>query len=141
MAVSSWFVRRMTVVEAIRNLPESGRQALSLKEVCLLLLKLAKQGGRAIAEGKLKRARHIILEQVPEGLMGVIEVLLQSGLLPLLAGYGLMRLGLVPSQIAFFSLGLTLIAVGGGMLIKTVVEPVLPLLLHTLRVANMMLSA
>src|SRR6266699_2108910 len=141
VAASSWFVSRMTVVEAIRNLPESERQALSLKEVCLLLLKLAKQGVRAIAEGKLKRARHIILEQVPEGLMGVIQVLLQSGLLPLLAGYGLMRLGLVQSQIAFFSLGLTLIVVGGGMLIKTVVEQVIRLLAQTRLQANRLFAA
>jgi len=141
VAVSSWFVSRMTVVEAIRNLPESGRQALSLQEVCLLLLRLAKQGGKAIAQGKLKRARHIILEQVPEGLMGVIQVLLQSGLLPLLAGYGLMRLGLVQSQIAFFSLGLTLIVVGGGMLIKTVVEQVIRLLAQKRLQANRMFAA
>jgi putative ABC transport system permease protein len=141
VAVSSWFVSRMTVVEAIRNLPESGRQTLSLRKLCPLLLKLAKQGSRAIAQGKLNRARHIILEQVPDGLMGVLQVLVQSGLLPLLAGYLLMQLGLEQAEIAFFSLGLTLIVVGGGLLIKTVVEQGVHLLIHKRMQVNRMLAA
>src|SRR5262249_53272261 len=136
VAVSSWFVSRMTVEEAIRNLPEPGWQTLSLRKLCLLLLKLTKQGSRAIAQGKLNRARHIILEQVPDGLVGVLQVLVRSGLLPLLAGYWLMQLGLEQAEIAFFSLGLTLVVVGGGLLIKTVVEQGVRLLVHKRMRAN-----
>jgi len=69
--------------------------------------------------------RHILLEEIPDVLLGLIRSLTQVGFLPLLAGYLLVELGLDQAQIAFFSLGLTLIVIGGGLVIKAVVEHVL----------------
>src|SRR5437660_4536280 len=43
VAISSWVVSRMTVVDAIRNLPESGRRSLSLREMGALLLNAGAQ--------------------------------------------------------------------------------------------------
>src|SRR6266571_3234184 len=43
VAISAWIVSRMTVVDAIRNLPESGRQSLSLREIGTLLLNVGAQ--------------------------------------------------------------------------------------------------
>src|SRR5947209_11390090 len=40
VAASSWLVSRMTVVEAMRDLPEPGQQELSLGEACLKILRL-----------------------------------------------------------------------------------------------------
>src|SRR5438067_3825306 len=40
VAISSWIVSRMTVVEAMRDQPEPGQQELSLGEACLKILRL-----------------------------------------------------------------------------------------------------
>lgn len=111
VALSSWLVSRMTVVEAIRNLPESGKQRVPLGE---MWDQFARQSGTPI----------IRLKQMSKLLFGLLIVLTQVGIVPLLAGYELVQLGLEQAQIAFFSLGLTLIVVGGGLVLKTVVEQV-----------------
>lgn len=141
VVISSWLVSRMTIVEAIRNLPESGRQAPSLGELCVRLLELTARSGRALVQKRLSRVRHIALEQIPDTLVGLMRVLAQLGFLPLLAGYWLIQLGLAQTQIAFFSSGLTLIVVGGGLLIKTVVEQILYLLSQKRIQANKLLAA
>ncbi len=260
VAISSWLVSRMTVVEALRNLPESGRQASSLGELCVRLLELVgllrkghhtgrgedvgyavtanrgplwspvdgtldrtdavegeemgttgdhkgsygkygspaqtpttkrgtttcwinsphdKSVGYAAAlqddqKGSLPYGTTIMSPQKPilereaslasnlssgqdglprisprrrrrvgtttcwinphstavalDQLLGLVRALTQLGFLPLLAGYWLMQLGLNQVQIAFFSLGLTLIVIGGGLLIKAAVEEVVYLL-------------
>ena len=236
VAISSWLVSRMTVVEALRNLPESGRQAASLGELCVRLLELVgllwkrhhnprggalslthlgwshswhpqgpihrstqprattfrtapcptptsiapslgggevtshvvargedvgwgalvgarslaarasqgdylppRQGARtsklssgqdALPQSGQRRRRRVgsTVAIALEQLLDLIRALTQLGFLPLLAGYWLMQLGLNQAQIAFFSLGLTLIVIGGGLLIKAAVEEVLYLL-------------
>src|SRR5229473_2023205 len=45
VAISSWLVSRMTVVEAMRDQPERGQQAMSLGEICLRLLTSLKHFG------------------------------------------------------------------------------------------------
>ncbi len=132
VALSSWLVSRMTVVEAIRNLPESGRNAPSLGELCTRLVELVSMilyaNGHHTPTGTerlRRRTQHILLEQIPDVLLGLIRALTQVGFLPLLAGYWLVELGLDQAQIAFFSLGLTLIVIGGGLVIKAVVEQAL----------------
>jgi len=197
VALSSWLVSRMTVVEAIRNLPESGRHEPSFGELCARLVelvgmilggngRLSRRGGSSVdeeqdtcppdrvplwsptvpffspriewaqsitpprattrvptlprttpapteympngTETRRRRTRYILMEQIPDVLLGLIRALTQVGFLPLLAGYLLVELGLGQAQIAFFSLGLTLIVIGGGLVIKAVVEQALHLL-------------
>src|SRR2546429_3356835 len=62
VAISSWLVSRMTVVEAMRDLPEQGQQRISLGEVCLHLWEL----GRAI--GRRFRWRRVLFVQIPDAL-------------------------------------------------------------------------
>ncbi len=45
VAISSWLVSRMTVVEAMRDLPEPGRATFTLGELGVRLLQLLRQGG------------------------------------------------------------------------------------------------
>jgi ABC-type antimicrobial peptide transport system permease subunit len=115
VAASSWLVSRMTVVEAMRDLPEPGQNRLSLGEVCTRLLALP---GMIHKPFKLRR---ILLEQFPDLLVELLRALIVLGFLPLLAGYWLMQLGLERLQIAFFSLGFSLIVLGGGLLVKAAV--------------------
>ncbi|MFL5589534.1 MAG: ABC transporter permease, partial [Ktedonobacteraceae bacterium] len=119
VAISSWLVSRMTVVEAMRDQPERGQQAMSLGEICLRLLTSLKHIGAQLRNpGRL-------LGQISDTLIGLVRSLTLLGFLPLLAGYWLMQQGLESAQIAYFSLGLSLIAVGGGLVIKAVIEFVL----------------
>ena len=121
VAISSWLVSRMTVVEAMRDQPERGQQAMSLGEICLrLLTSLRHIGAQLRNPGRL-------IGQISDTLIGLVRSLTLLGFLPLLAGYWLMQQGLESAQIAYFSLGLSLIAVGGGLVIKAVIEFVLRL--------------
>src|SRR6266487_1864929 len=119
VAISSWLVSRMTVVEAMRDLPEQGQQRLSLGEVCLRLWELG------LAIGRRFRWRRVLFEQIPDALVELVRSLILLGFLPLLAGYWLLQQGLEQLQIVYFSLGLTLIVLGVGLLLKAVVVQVL----------------
>ena len=122
VAISSWLVSRMTVVEAMRDQPEPGQQAMSLGEICLRLLTSLKHIGAQLRDpGRL-------LGQISDTLVGLVRSLALLGFLPLLAGYWLMQQGLESAQIAYFSLGLSLIVVGGGLVIKAFIESVILLI-------------
>ncbi len=123
VAISSWLVSRMTVVEAMRDLPEPGHYALSLGELGVRLLDLLKQLGQTLTRRtsiNQRRARRILLEHIPDTVLGFIRSLVLLGFLPLLAGYWLTRIGLEQALIIPFSLGLSLLVIGGGLLIKAV---------------------
>ncbi len=107
---SAWVVSRMTIVDALRNLPESERPSASLVELLTKFLDLTKR------IGSTHNIRRILVEQIPDTLIGLISRLARLGILPLLAGYLLLELGLKRSQITPFSLGLSLLVIGIGLL-------------------------
>lgn len=122
VAASSWLVSRMTVVEAMRDLPEQGRQGYSLGEICLRMWELMCNAGRR------NRMRRILFEQLPDALIELVRSLIVLGFLPLLLGYWLMQLGLGTLQIVYFSLGLSLIVLGCGLLLKATIKQILQLI-------------
>src|SRR5216684_9247630 len=65
VGVSAWVISRMTVVDALRNLPETERPTASLAEIFARLSKLMSPYKRA-------RLRHILLEQLPDTFIGLI---------------------------------------------------------------------
>jgi putative ABC transport system permease protein len=105
VGIAAWLVSRMTVVDALRDLPESGRPTLTLREALV----------------RLKTTAALL----PEAIIGLVTTLARLGLLPLLAGYVLLNVGLQQQMIAPFSLGLSLLVVGAGLLLKAVVAWVL----------------
>ena len=119
IGISAWVVSRMTVVDALRNLPESERPSASLIELSSQLFGFIK------SIGSTPKLRRIILEQIPETLIGLISRLARLGILPLLAGYALFEFGLKRSQITPFSLGLSLLVIGVGLLLVSVVDWIL----------------
>src|SRR5436190_19948926 len=119
VGVSAWLVSRMTVVDALRNLPESERPTLSLLDLLVRLFSLVR---RAVAAHNIRR---LLFEQLPDTIIGFIATLSRLGILPLAAGYGLMRFGITQSLIAPFSLGLSLMVIGAALLVKAGVEWVL----------------
>src|SRR5436305_7063232 len=108
---SAWVVSRMTVVDALRNLPESERPSASLVELLTKFLDLMKR------LGSTHNIRRILVEQIPDTLIGLISRLARLGILPLLLGYLLLELGLKRSQITPFSLGLSLLVIGIRLLL------------------------
>ncbi|GAC1586265.1 MAG: hypothetical protein NVS4B1_29230 [Ktedonobacteraceae bacterium] len=122
VAISSWIVSRMTVVEAMRDLPEPSHYALSLGELGVRFLALIKQLGQSLTmhpRVNLRGTRRILLEHMPDTLIGFVRSLISLGFLPLLAGYWFIQFGLEQALVIPFSLGLSLVAVGGGLLLKT----------------------
>src|SRR5229473_300898 len=116
VGVSAWVISRMTVVDALRNLPETERPTASLAEIFARLSKLMKSIGTTY------NIRRILFEQLPDTLIGLIRTLARLGILPLLAGYLLLELGLKRSQITPFSLGLSLLVIGVGLLLMAGVD-------------------
>jgi putative ABC transport system permease protein len=138
VALSSWLVSRMTVVEAIRDLPEPQRNSWSLGETCLRILQLLGIMRRTTATRarprsfwqRVRRVRRVVFEQIPDAIVRLIAALVRLGFLPLIAGYLLMQAGLENTEIVPFSLGLTLIVLGAGLMVKAAIEYVLYLLHH-----------
>ncbi len=119
--VSSWLISRMTIVDAIRNLPET-KQQYTLGEIGARLLVLLGQSGKALWRRRFRRFRNILTEQIPDMGIRLIRMLIVLGFLPLLAGYQLIQYGLESAQIAYFSLGLSLLVIGVGLLLKALVD-------------------
>ena len=116
IGVSAWLVSRMTVVDALRNLPETERPRLSLLEIF-------KQGFAILRHAiDARKVRRALFEQLPETLIGLVATLSRLGILPLLAGLILLRVGLAQTLIVPFSLGLTLIIIGAGLLLKAAID-------------------
>jgi len=122
VAVSSWLVSRMTVVEAMRDQPEPGRSTVTLREMLARLFQLLHQGSSAYAQRNMRRARRVFFEMIPDILVGIVATLVRLGLLPLLAGLWLLQYGLNNTEILPFSLGFSLLVVGGALLIKSLLE-------------------
>lgn len=127
VALSSWLVSRMNVVEAIRDLPEQARPPFSLGELGLRLLRLARQFllipfTASSLRQRLKIVRRTLLGLLPEILLGFVRELTWLGFLPLLAGLWLAQTGLENQQIIPFSLGLSFLAIGAGLLIRMLLE-------------------
>ncbi len=144
VVASSWLVSRMTVIEAIHDLPEPPRASMSLGELCLRLWALLGAIARQLTKARRNRkvhVRRILLEQIPDIVIGLIRSLIMLGFLPLLAGYQLMEFGLESAQIAYFSLGLSLIILGAGLLLRAIVIALLGRLRYTRLVADKVFAA
>ncbi|HVB20342.1 MAG TPA: FtsX-like permease family protein [Ktedonobacteraceae bacterium] len=121
VALASWLVSRMTVVEAMRDLPEQGQYALSLGEVCVRLLVLLRNAVLQFGRGKqarIRRLRRIVFEQLPDIFVGLVRSLSLLGFLPLLIGLWVLQVGLERVQVVYFSLGISLIVFGGALLVR-----------------------
>ncbi|HXZ05313.1 MAG TPA: FtsX-like permease family protein [Ktedonobacteraceae bacterium] len=116
VGLSAWVVSRMTVVDALRNLPESERPSASLTEIVTTFLVLVKR------MRSTHTIRRILVEQIPDTVIALISRLAQLGILPLLAGYLLLEFGLKRFQITPFSLGLSLLVIGIGLLLVSCID-------------------
>ncbi|MBO0779564.1 MAG: ABC transporter permease, partial [Ktedonobacteraceae bacterium] len=123
--LSSWLVSRMTIVQALRNLPEEERSSLSTGDIVQRLAFLVRQSVLAWRWRNFAEVRSILLEMIPDVLIHLVRLLFLLGLLPFLAGVWLFSYGLRNAQIIPFSLGLSLLIIGVGLFVKTCLERVL----------------
>nr|BBH93709.1 hypothetical protein KTA_19080 [Thermogemmatispora argillosa] len=117
VTVSAWLVSRMTVVEALRNLPEPERRPRTLKELLSLL---------ALVGKALRQRRRRLFSYLGELCIEGGRALVLAGLLPLLGGLWLLSYGLAERLVAPFSLGFSLLVIGGCLLLKTVAVALSP---------------
>jgi putative ABC transport system permease protein len=116
VTIAAWLVSRMTVVDALRNLPEAGRPVVTLRELAASLWHMLTRARVT------RRIRRLLLEQLPEIVLGLIAICARTGLLPLATGYCLLRVGLDYAQITPFSLGLSLLIIGAALALKTGID-------------------
>jgi ABC-type antimicrobial peptide transport system permease subunit len=128
VTVASWLVSRMTIVAAIRDLPEQERVELTLGELGIRLLATFHTLGHALLRRKWPLLRRSLLELLPDTLVGIVRALALLGFVPLLAGYWLMEIGIENTQIVPFSLGLSLIIIGGGLLLQALFSAIVRVL-------------
>ncbi|GER87130.1 hypothetical protein KDW_12920 [Dictyobacter vulcani] len=121
VALSSWLVSRMTIIEAIRDLPEPASMRLPLHEQGQRFYQLLTQLWDGMRPGRYnwRRTRRILFEYLPESLFGFLLTLLLTGLIPLLTGFLLIQSGLNTDEIIPFSSGLSLFVFGAVLLLKT----------------------
>jgi putative ABC transport system permease protein len=128
VVLSAWLVSRMTIVEAIRDQPESRRSMPSLREQMGRILTLAdyarspssrKSAATSQAARRSYQRRREHLSELP---VTFLSILISTGILPLLIGLWLMQRGLENTQIIPFSLGFSCIVIGIGLFLKTAIE-------------------
>jgi putative ABC transport system permease protein len=124
VAISSWLVSRMTIVQAMRDLPEIGHAALSFTEIKRLFLRYPgmqhRNGEKALlfttVKMRLYQGRRLLFEHMPNVVLEILRTLTVLGFIPLSAGLGLIQWGLARTQIIPFSLGVSLTVLGCGLL-------------------------
>ncbi|GCE17924.1 ABC transporter permease [Dictyobacter kobayashii] len=123
VVLASWLVSRMTVSEAIRDLPEPGHMRLSLREQGESIYQLSWQLRDCLQPGvrNWRRARRILFEHIPEVLLSFLLTLAATGILPLLGGIFLVHWGLNNAEVIPFSLGLSLFVFGAVLLLKALI--------------------
>ncbi|HEY7127545.1 MAG TPA: FtsX-like permease family protein [Ktedonobacterales bacterium] len=115
IVASAWIISRMTIVYAMRDLPEPPRQPLSL-------LKLVGQWAAHmemaffVSNGDLSPARAALA--LPGDVLSIAWGLITRGIGPLLIGWMLLQRGIATYEIAPFSLGLSLMLVGVALVIR-----------------------
>ncbi len=129
VAISSWLVSRMTIVQAMHDLPETGNAALSFAEISRRGIYIVKQLSLLFttANLRLRRTYRLLFEHAPNLVLDILRTLAITGFLPLLIGVGLMQWGLARTQIIPFSLGVSLTVLGCGLLLSALLYKLLTL--------------
>lgn len=112
---SSWLISRMTIVQAMKNLPEPPRAAASLGTLLLRILThlLAVLG---LGDGEETPWQAILA--LPVDLFRLCWGLITRGIAPLFIGLQILQQGIDNQQLSAFSLGLSLVIIGGALMLR-----------------------
>ena len=112
--VSAWLISRMTIVQAMRNLPEPPRQPESLAALLFRpLMRLTHALG--LGEGASPWRAALML---PADLAWLAWGLVTRGIAPLLIGLLILQRGIDSLRISWFSVGLSLVIIGGALVLR-----------------------
>ena len=117
VVVSSWRVSRLNVVAAIRDLADDRRSGQSVSAAFKRPWTDLKTAGRRLRNGRFLGAFKA-LAVAPWHLITAFRVFISRGPLLLIAGYWLLNLGIAGKQAFPFYLGLSLLLIGGAMLLR-----------------------
>ncbi|HEX6780059.1 MAG TPA: FtsX-like permease family protein [Ktedonobacterales bacterium] len=113
--IASWLISRMTIAQAMRNLPEPPAQPKSLAALLLRCLTrlLDFFGLGESLEPPWEDARHL-----PGDLLALAWGLTTRGIAPFVIGWLILQQGIDKQGVALFSLGLSLLIVGAALLLR-----------------------
>ncbi len=115
---SAWLISRMTIVQAMRNLPELPRPPLSLGRLLLnILTRLLEALGLGDGAESPWRAALALPGDVARFCWGLIT----RGIAPFVIGALILQQGIQTLQISLFSLGLSLAIIGVALLLRWVI--------------------
>ncbi|BCL82860.1 ABC transporter permease [Ktedonobacteria bacterium brp13] len=132
ISLAALTISRMTIVDAIRDLPESGRGQRSLRYWREDVQRFRQQWAEGWSDkGKprgsgppeqqhdWRRLRRLSWNTLPVLLSDFVSLLTVWGIVPLCLGLWLLGIGLASAEVILFSLGLSLIIFGAALLLKT----------------------
>jgi len=114
---SAWRVSRLNIVEAIRGLSSEARLGEGLGDVAQSRFAAAALGLRSLSRGHGRRAAGQ-LGRAAFGVGVLLAMLTARGVLLLAAGIALLLAGQAHHQYVPFSLGVTLVVIGGALLLR-----------------------
>ncbi|GCE14124.1 ABC transporter permease [Tengunoibacter tsumagoiensis] len=126
VTIASWFISRITIAEALRDLPEPARSTLSLRELRQRALYLLRRcTDRTVSRSeRLRVVRRFLFEFVPEAVMSSLRLLFLSGPLPLVMGWWITEAGVSSGQVLIFSIGISLLILGIVLCGKGLIESI-----------------
>ncbi len=117
VAFSAWRVSRLSIVAAIRDLPDNLREADGVGAAFGRPWADLRRTGRRLRAGHPLGALAAALA-APWHLVTAFRVFISRGPLLLVAGYLLLEAGSGGKQLAIFNLGLSLLAIGAALLVR-----------------------
>lgn len=123
--ISAYRVSRLNIVAAIRDLPEPPRPPRYLRDRLLAPFHALADGFRALIRLRLWRALRTWLVGVPASLLRIVWLGFTGGPLTLLLGLLLTPAGIQTASAAVYSLGVSFVIIGGGLVLRGLLTPFL----------------
>ena len=116
--ISANRVSHLNIVSAIRDLPEPPRPPRYLRDRLLAPFKIFLDGVRALFRLRLWRAGKACLIQFPLSLLRLVWLGFSSGPFTLLLGLLLTPVGIQNTNLAAYSMGVSLVIIGAGLMLR-----------------------
>ncbi len=118
-------VSHLNIVSAIRDLPEPPRPPSYPRDRLLAPLRAVADGFRALFHLRLFKALRAWLIGLPGSLLRLVWFGFTSGPFTLLLGLFLIPLGIQSASTAAFSIGVSFVIIGGALLLRALLRPLL----------------
>ena len=118
-------VSRLNIVSAIRDLPEPARPPAYVRDRLLAPWRAIAKGFRALFHLRIWQALRAWLVGLPGSLLRLVWLGFTSGPFTLLLGLFLTPLGIQTASNAAFSMGFSFVIIGGALVLRTLLRPLL----------------